>query len=190
LGRFRLRKHLERTVSTLSKELKEIDQKREDLIAQLEKYEEEYVPESDSGPSPAETAQMGRSWIRTIRRMLAETISAIFMVSEEDEESITALRDEAREFLTKEVAAKLMEIVEILGEAEKAHALVMSRTFSDYAGTASDFDRSLIRLHEGLREKLLIAGSTIGPIFEGSMTFQKRALSRIIKDFILVGVKD
>jgi len=189
LEAFRFRNHLERTVATLSKEIKAIDLKSEELTAQLEKFEENYLPESSSGPAPAEAAQMSRSWIRIIRSMLAETISAIFMVTEEDNHPLEALREEAREFISHEIAGQLLEILEVLKETEKVQAVVMSRTFSDYAGTASEYDRSLMRLHETMREKLLIAGSTLVPIFEGSMAFQKRALSKIIKDFILVGVK-
>ena len=180
---------MERTVATLSKELKAIDLKSEELIVQLEKFEEDYLPESSTGPTPVEAAKMSRSWIRNIRRMLAETLSAIFMVAEEDNASLDSLREGAREFISREIAGQLLEILEVLKEAEKVQSVVMSRTFSDYAGTASEYDRSLMRLHENLREKLLMAGSTIVPIFEGSMTYQKRALSRIIKDFILVGVK-
>ncbi len=186
----RWKNYIERTVVILSSEIDSVKKEREDLASKTEKIMETYNPESPRGPSPTEALRMAKTWISTIQRMTAQTISSIFLVSEEDlQKSAEKASIEARNFLTSEVSGEILGVLRTLREAERIYSRAHSRTFHAYEGAVTKYDEILLRIHRDLREKLMDASSTITPIFEAAMVYKRLLLSKMVKDFILLGVK-
>lgn len=181
---------MERTVSVLSRELKDVQSLRESLMSELEKYEDQYLPETEGGPSPVESSRLAKGWIDVLKDMLAEVYASVFLVTEGDPIQIKekAVR-EARDFLTAELGGQLVGAAEKVREAEKIHSKVHTRTFSEFTGTAEDFDPSVLKLHKRLRDNLMKASSTISPVFKASVKLQVVALSRAMKEILTLTVK-
>ncbi len=186
----RWKNYLERTVVVLSSEIDSVSKEREDLISKIERIMEAYDPESPRGPSPTEGLRIAKTLISTIQRMIAQTISSIFLVSDEDlQRSAEKASIEARNFLTKEVSAEILNVLRTLREIERIYRRAHSRTIHAYEGAATSYDEILLRLHKDMKEKLMDACSTITPIFEAAMNYKKLLLSKMVKEFILLGVK-
>lgn len=186
----RWKNYIERTVIVLSSEIDSASKERDELTSKMERIMEAYNPESPRGPSPTEGLRIAKTLISTTQRMIAQTISSIFLVSDEDlQRSAEKASIEARNFLTKEVSAEILNILRTLREIESVYRRAHSRTFHAYEGAASSYDEILLRLHKDMKEKLMDACSTITPIFEAALNYKKLLLSKMVKEFILLGVK-
>ncbi|MFQ5710351.1 MAG: hypothetical protein ACE5GD_01085 [Candidatus Geothermarchaeales archaeon] len=182
--------YLEKTVTILSKELNRLEEERKNMLSKIESIEETYQTESVSSLGPAEMTKKAMEWISSIKKMTAYSLSALFMVGDEDvQTSLGKASEEARDFISTGITDKLLEVFEILKDAEKLYNMTRSRTFDRYVGTTTIYDASLQRLHRKLRERLSTASSIATPIFEGAIIYQKFILSKMIKEFILMGVK-
>ncbi|NIM45100.1 MAG: hypothetical protein GTN80_05655 [Nitrososphaeria archaeon] len=186
----RWEKYLEKTITTLSKELNRLEEERKDFLSKIRELEESYEPGPVSGLGPAEMTKRARDWIAIIEKMVAYALSTLFVVVDGDlQGDLRKVSEEARDFLSTGVTDRMLEVFTIIKDAEKYQNMIRTRTFDTYTGTTTSYDASLLRLHTSLRERLSTAGVIATPIFEGAVIYQKLLLSKMIKEFILLGIK-